>query len=159
MSVACVEREWGLPPLPTAGPGLHLLLWEEDSAGGAGEGLHVLQACKETKGWRSWESQLSFLSHWINHSTVTSARCVCVYYNPDTFCFLWYGQNMSNSNQKSAISVIQSSRKMIHGLLSILRIFLSIWHVRAVLFEWNLDFRSWFTLLATFLLKPLLYLM
>ena len=49
MSAARVERERGLPSLPTAGPGLHLLLREEDSAGGAGEGLHVLQACKETK--------------------------------------------------------------------------------------------------------------
>lgn len=69
VSVACVEREWGLPPLPTAGPGLHLLLWEEDSAGGAGEGLHVLQACKETKEWRSWESQFSFY-----HTALTAAQ-------------------------------------------------------------------------------------
>lgn len=45
---ACLERERGLPSLPPTGAGLHLLLWEEDFAGGAGEGLHVLQACKET---------------------------------------------------------------------------------------------------------------
>lgn len=42
LCAACVERERGLPSLPTVGPGLHLLLWEEDSAGGAREGLHVL---------------------------------------------------------------------------------------------------------------------
>ena len=50
--LARVERERGLPSLPAAGPGLHLLLREEDSTGGAGEGLHVLQACKEpNKRW------------------------------------------------------------------------------------------------------------
>lgn len=46
---ACVEWERGLPSLPPAGPGLHLILREEDSAGGAGESLHILQACKEQK--------------------------------------------------------------------------------------------------------------
>lgn len=44
---ARVERERRLPSIPPAGPGLHLLLWKEDPAGGAGEGLHVLQACEE----------------------------------------------------------------------------------------------------------------
>lgn len=43
---ACVERERGLSPLPTVGPGLHLFLWEKDSSGGAGEGLHILQTCE-----------------------------------------------------------------------------------------------------------------
>lgn len=71
VSSACMEREWRLPSLPTTGPGLHLLLWEEDSAGGAGEGLHVLQACKETKEGApsSWESQFSYL-----HTASTTAQ-------------------------------------------------------------------------------------
>lgn len=47
VSAARVEWERGLPAFPPAGSGLHLVLWEEDAAGGAGEGLHVLQACKE----------------------------------------------------------------------------------------------------------------
>lgn len=46
---ARVERERGLPSLPAAGPGLHLLVREEDPAGGAGEGLHILQARKQKK--------------------------------------------------------------------------------------------------------------
>lgn len=104
VSLACMEREWRLPSLPTTGPGLHLLLWEEDSVGGAGEGLHVLQACKETKEGApsSWESVFLF-THCINHSSVTSACCVWVYDNPDTFCSFWYGQNISNSAQNSDI--------------------------------------------------------
>lgn len=47
MFSARVERERRLPSVPPAGPGLHLLLRKEDPAGGAGEGLHVLQACEE----------------------------------------------------------------------------------------------------------------
>lgn len=44
---ACVEREWRLPSIPPAGPGLHLLLWEEDPTRGPGEGLHILPACED----------------------------------------------------------------------------------------------------------------
>lgn len=56
---ARVEREWRLPSLPTAGPGLHLLLREEDPAGGAGEGLHVLQACEDIKEFCFWRATIN----------------------------------------------------------------------------------------------------
>lgn len=120
VSVARVEWEWGLPPLPTVGPGLHLLLREEDPAGGAWEGLHVLQACKDQMSdplvrlsflsERTQRGDLCFLASVpkLIHSVLSAVDKTCLKLHPEWWhMFILPGLWMSDTKAEQDLTIIR----------------------------------------------------